>query len=102
MNEGKNIPGIIYLTLLDDSNLKGKYVYLYNEGKDKYELLNTKIKQGEVKIDSPRDRDGSFEPVVIPKRTKDVSDIENKVLAMYARGMSQRDISKTIEDIYGF
>ena len=57
---------------------------------------------GEVKIDSPRDRDGSFEPVVIPKRTKDVSDIENKVLAMYARGMSQRDISKTIEDIYGF
>ena len=52
MNDGKNIPGIIYLTLLDDSNLKGKYVYLYNEGKDKYELLNTKIKQGEVKIDS--------------------------------------------------
>ena len=61
-----------------------------------------KTTMGEVKIDSPRDRDGSFEPVVIPKRTKDVSDIENKVLAMYARGMSQRDISKTIEDIYGF
>lgn len=50
----------------------------------------------------PRDRDGSFEPQVVPKRTKDVSAIENKVLAMYARGMSQRDISSTIEDIYGF
>lgn len=61
-----------------------------------------KTTMGEVKIDSPRDRDGSFEPVVIPKRTKDVSDIEDKVLSMYARGMSQRDISKTIEDIYGF
>lgn len=50
----------------------------------------------------PRNRDGSFEPQVVPKRTKDVSAIENKVLAMYARGMSQRDISSTIEDIYGF
>ena len=47
-------------------------------------------------------RDGTFEPVVVPKRQKDVSEIEDKVLAMYARGMSQRDISSTIEDIYGF
>ena len=61
-----------------------------------------KTTMGEVPINSPRDRDGSFEPVIIPKRTKDVSSIENKVLAMYARGMSQRDISSTIEDIYGF
>ena len=43
-----------------------------------------------------------FEPKVIPKREKDVSGIENKVLAMYAGGMSQRDISSTMEDIYGF
>jgi len=61
-----------------------------------------KTTMGEVPINSPRDRDGSFDPLIIPKRTKDVSSIENKVLAMYARGMSQRDISKTIEDIYGF
>lgn len=57
---------------------------------------------GDVDIKVPRDRNGSFEPVSIPKRSKDVSSIENKVLAMYARGMSQRDISATIEDIYGF
>ena len=61
-----------------------------------------KTSMGEVPIEAPRDRDGSFEPLIIPKRTKDVSAIENKVLAMYARGMSQRDISSTIEDIYGF
>ena len=61
-----------------------------------------KTSMGEVKIDSPRDRDGSFQPQIIPKRSKDVSAIENKVLSMYARGMSQRDISSTIEDIYGF
>ncbi len=58
--------------------------------------------RGNVEINVPRDRDASFEPKVIPKREKDVSGIENKVLAMYARGMNQRDISSTIEDIYGF
>ncbi len=57
---------------------------------------------GDIEIRSPRDRDGSFEPQVIPKRSKDVSGIEDKVLAMYARGMSQRDIAATIQDIYGF
>ncbi len=57
---------------------------------------------GETVIKTPRDRDGSFEPVIVPKHSKDVSEIEGKVLAMYARGMSQRDISSTIEEIYGF
>ncbi len=65
---------------------------------------NKKIKTsaGEVVIKVPRDRDSSFEPQLIPKRQKDVSEIEEKVLAMYAIGMSQRDIAETIEDIYGF
>ena len=67
-----------------------------------YGTKTLKTSQGEVEIEVPRDRDGSFEPQVIPKRKKDVSAIEKKVLAMYARGMSQKDISATIEDIYGF
>ena len=58
--------------------------------------------KGDITIDTPREGDGSFEPQLISKRQRDVSGIEDKVLAMYARGMSQRDISKTIEDIYGF
>lgn len=58
--------------------------------------------QGEVDIKVPRDRDVSFESQIIPKRRRDVSAIEDKVLSMYARGMSQRDISSTIEEIYGF
>ena len=61
-----------------------------------------KTSMGEVEIRSPRDRDASFDPKIIQKREKDVSAIEDKVLAMYARGMSQRDIAETIEDIYGF
>lgn len=57
---------------------------------------------GDVEIEAPRDRDASFSPALIPKRSKDVSGIEDKVLSMYARGMSQRDIASTIEEIYGF
>lgn len=57
---------------------------------------------GKLDVSVPRDRQGSFEPKAIPKHTKDVSGIEEKVLSMYARGMSQRDIADTVEDIYGF
>lgn len=57
---------------------------------------------GEIPVSVPRDREGSFEPQAIPKRSKDITGIEDKVLAMYARGMSQRDISSTINEIYGF
>lgn len=67
-----------------------------------YTSKEIKTSSGSVEINVPRDRDSSFEPKIVPKRKKDVSAIEQKVLAMYARGMSQRDIAETIEDIYGF
>ncbi|HLR68698.1 MAG TPA: IS256 family transposase [Virgibacillus sp.] len=67
-----------------------------------YGKKTLKTSAGEVDVKVPRDRDGSFDPQLIPKRKKDVSAIENKVISMYARGMSQRDISTTIEEIYGF
>lgn len=67
-----------------------------------YNHKNLKSTYGEITVEVPRDRDASFEPQVIPKRTRDVSGIEDKVLSMYARGMSQRDIADTVEDIYGF
>ena len=67
-----------------------------------YTNKKVKTSAGEVDIKVPRDRDSSFEPQIIPKRQKDVSEIEEKILAMYAKGMSQRDIAETIENIYGF
>ncbi len=73
-----------------------------NNRRNGYITKNVKTSMGEMTVDVPRDRDGSFEPQIIPKRTKDISDIDKKVLSMYAKGMSQRDISATIEDIYGF
>jgi len=59
-------------------------------------------KMGEVPLSIPRDRNGEFEPALIPNGSRDVSGIEEKVLAMYAKGMSDRDISATVDDIYGF
>ena len=73
-----------------------------NNRRNGYIDKDVKTSMGEMNIKVPRDRDGSFEPQIIPKRTKDISDIDRKVISMYAKGMSQRDISDTIEDIYGF
>ena len=67
-----------------------------------YSSKRLKTSLGEVPIRVPRDRQSAFEPQIIKKHQRDVSSIEGKVLAMYARGMSQRDIVATIEDIYGF
>ena len=67
-----------------------------------YTQKKVKTSYGEVPVSVPRDREASFEPQVIPKRTKDVSGMEDKILSMYAKGMSQRDIAETIDEIYGF
>ncbi len=67
-----------------------------------YSEKKVKSTYGEIPIRVPRDRDASFKPQAVPKRSRDVSGIEDKVLSMYARGMSGRDIANTVEDIYGF
>lgn len=59
-------------------------------------------KYGEFEVDVPQDRQSSFEPQIIPKRKKDISAIDDKIISMYAKGMTTRQISETIEDIYGF
>lgn len=57
---------------------------------------------GEFEVSVPQDRDSSFEPQVVKKREKDISEIENKIISMYALGMTTRQISDQIEEIYGF
>lgn len=72
-----------------------------NNRRNGYTNKTVRSSYGEIPVSVPRDREGSFEPQAIPKRSKDITGIEDKVLAMYARGMSQRDISSTINEIYG-
>lgn len=63
---------------------------------------HVRSKYGEFDIDVPQDRQSSFEPKVVPKRQKNISAIDDKIISMYAKGLSTRQISDTIEDIYGF
>ena len=58
---------------------------------------------GELLLSVPRDREDEFEPVIVEKHSRELSsDIENKIISMYAKGMSTRDISDHINEIYGF
>lgn len=83
----------------DSNNHQPKDTENRRNGYGKKTLKST---MGEIPIQSPRDRDDTFEPQAVPKRTTDISSIEGKVLTMYAKGMSQRDITDIIDDIYGF
>ena len=60
-----------------------------------------KSQYGEFQIDVPRDRNGEFEPKLIPKYQRDISGIEEKVISLYARGMSTRDIHDQLLELYG-
>ena len=55
-----------------------------------------------MEIQVPQDRKSTFEPQVVKKRQKDISDIDLKIISMYTKGMTTRQISDTLEDIYGF
>jgi putative transposase len=56
---------------------------------------------GPVRIEVPRDRDGSFEPQIIPKHARRFTGFDDKVIAMYARGMTVREIQGFLAEIYG-
>lgn len=57
---------------------------------------------GSMDIEVPQDRLSEFEPQVVKKRQKDISDIDRKIISMYAKGLSTKQISETLMDIYGF
>lgn len=105
----KDIFGPMFESMLQ-GEMKDHLGYESNDRQEKqgtnrrngYSAKTLKTSFGDVPINVPRDREARFEPKVIPKRTTNVSGIEDKVLSMYAKGMSQRDIAATIEDIYGF
>lgn len=56
---------------------------------------------GEVQIDAPRDRNGTFEPKIVKKRQRRFEGFDDKILALYSRGLSTRDISAHLAEIYG-
>lgn len=61
--------------------------------------LKTNI--GDIPLDVPRDRESSFDPIVVPKHQRMSARIEQAIIALYSRGMSTRDIEATVKEIYG-
>ena len=67
-----------------------------------YKTKQINSSYGSMEIEVPQDRKSTFQPQVVKKRQKDISDIDQKIISMYAKGMTTRQISDTLYDIYGF
>jgi len=81
------------------THLKGKKSQNIRNGYCK--TKNVKTKYGNIKIRTPRDRNATFNPVIIEKGQTTLTGFEDKCIALYAKGMSVRDIEKTLKEIYG-
>lgn len=66
-----------------------------------YSKKTIKTQLGETEISIPRDRNGEFEPQIIKKHERSSNELEEQIIAMYAKGMSTRDIEAHMKDIYG-
>lgn len=70
----------------------------YRNGTTKKTL---KSEYGTFEFETPRDRNGEFEPQIVPKNTRDVSGIEDKIISLYSRGLTTREINEQVQDLYG-
>ena len=74
-----------------------------NSGNNRNGKTNKSIKtdEGQIELTIPRDRNSTFDPVVVKKYEKTLGPIENKIISMYSKGMTTRDIQSHVEEIYG-
>lgn len=89
---------------LDQSLGYSKYDYRNKEtdnSRNGYSKKTVVSSMGDIDLDIPRDRNGEFQPQIVKKNQTDISNIEDQVLSMYAKGMTTRDISAHLHDVYG-
>lgn len=67
-----------------------------------YSKKKVKSNMGEVELEIPRDRKSEFEPVVVPKHSRDISRLETQIIELYGMGNTTRQISEFVENLYGF
>lgn len=75
----------------------------YNSGNSRngHTKKNVKSNYGPIDLEVPRDRAGEFEPVVVKKHQRTISSFDDKIISMYARGMTTRDIQAHMQELYG-
>lgn len=82
----------------DKHDVAGHHSGNSRNGKTKKTL---KAEQGELTIDVPRDRNGEFEPQIVPKHQRRLKGFDDKVISLYARGLSDREIQEHLSEMYG-
>ena len=85
----------------------GNEKYKHTENKQEnyrngYSKKKVKSNMGEIELEVPRDRNGEFEPVVVPKHSRDISRLETQIIELYGMGNTTRQISDFVENLYGF
>ena len=104
----KNLIGGM-VTYVMEKELEFKLGYSKYESSEKdtgnrrngYNLKKVRSSVGEIELATPRDREGEFEPQLVKRYEKDISMFDDKIISMYAKGMTTRDIQSHIEDLYG-
>lgn len=100
---GDTLQGLLEAEM-DDELGYSKYDYANKDtdnSRNGYSKKNVVSSMGGINLDIPRDRNGEFEPQVVKKHQTDISNIEDQVLSMYAKGMTTRDISDHLKTVYG-
>lgn len=100
---GDTLQGLLEAEM-DDELGYSKYDYANKDtdnSRNGYSKKNVISSMGGINLDIPRDRNGEFEPQVVKKHQTDISNIEDQVLSMYAKGMTTRDISDHLKTVYG-
>lgn len=74
-----------------------------NSGNSRNGVTKKKLKGdfGEMELETPRDRNGSFEPKIIAKHQSRITDFDDKIISMYSRGMTTREIEGHLKEMYG-
>lgn len=73
-----------------------------NNYRNGYSKKKVKSNMGEIELEIPRDRKAEFEPVVVPKHSRDISRLETQIIELYGMGNTTRQISEFVENLYGF
>lgn len=99
---GGTIQGMLEAELEQQMEAREEAEPGYTDSRNGYKAKTLRSSMSEIPIQVPQDRNSDFEPKVVPKYKKNISEIEGKIIAMYARGMDVAQVSEQIQDIYGF
>ena len=80
---------------------KNEYTDNNENYRNGYSQKTVHSSEGDITLDTPIDRQGTFDPIVVEKGQKDISNIEQKIIRMYARGMSNQNIYEEMQELYG-